>query len=78
MYSDSCGDLGTFFSQEALGVAAHSPIDVAFINSNVEEQPKRGFDVLQELRTLHLQIHVIHAAGFGERGVGWTSLSNKC
>ena len=46
-------------SHEALDIAVRSPIDVAIISSNLDEQPERGFEVLQELQILHSRIRVI-------------------
>jgi two-component system nitrate/nitrite response regulator NarL len=45
--------------REVLEVATHSPIDVAVISSNLDEQAERGFEVLRELRALHSHIRVI-------------------
>lgn len=46
-------------SQEALELAASAPIDVAIISSNLDEQPERGFDVLQKLRAKYPRMRVI-------------------
>lgn len=46
-------------SQEALAIASQSPVDVAAISLNLDEQPERGCDVVRELRTSHPGIRVI-------------------
>src|SRR6202035_2969938 len=68
-------------SQALVATAAEQRADVVVINSHLDEEPLRGFEVLRELRALHLQIRsvmlldsskpdiVLHAFRVGARGI---------
>lgn len=68
-------------SQALAATAAEQRADVVVINSHLDEEPLRGFEVLRELRALHPQIRgvmlldsskpesVLHAFRAGARGI---------